>query len=118
MSSSVTAEVVAAFVDERDGGNLAGIVFDRADLSEDQMQSIAAQLGYSETAFLSEVIGGFRFDVFTPKIRVPDCGPVGTFWPYEGGTFAIASPRVEARQMATPRPAQQCGAGRHRFERA
>jgi PhzF family phenazine biosynthesis protein len=74
VSTSVTAEVVAAFVDERDGGNLAGIVLDRADLSDVQMQSVAAQLGYSETAFLVELDDGFRFDVFTPKMRVPDCG--------------------------------------------
>jgi PhzF family phenazine biosynthesis protein len=70
----VTAEVVAAFVDERDGGNLAGVVLDRADLTDEQMQSVAAQLGYSETAFLAERADGFRFDVFTPKMRVPDCG--------------------------------------------
>lgn len=70
----MTAEVVAAFVDERDGGNLAGVVLDRTDLNEAQMQSIAAQLGFSETAFLTERGDGFRFDVFTPKMRVPDCG--------------------------------------------
>jgi PhzF family phenazine biosynthesis protein len=74
MKNSVTAQVVAAFVDERDGGNLAGVVLDRPDLDETQMQSIATQLGYSETAFLSEVADGFRFDVFTPVARVPDCG--------------------------------------------
>jgi PhzF family phenazine biosynthesis protein len=74
MSSSVTAEVVAAFVDERDGGNLAGVVLDRSDLGEEQMQSVAAQLQYSETAFLTEVADGFRFDVFTPTTRVADCG--------------------------------------------
>jgi PhzF family phenazine biosynthesis protein len=74
MSSSVSAQVVAAFVDERDGGNLAGVVLDRDDLSESQMQSVAAQLGYSETAFLNQVADGFRFDVFTPNTRVADCG--------------------------------------------
>jgi PhzF family phenazine biosynthesis protein len=74
MSTSVTAEVVAAFVDERDGGNLAGVVFDRADLTGEQMQSVAAQLGFSETAFLVERPDGFQFDVFTPTVRVPDCG--------------------------------------------
>lgn len=74
MSSSVTAEVVAAFVDDRDGGNLAGVVLDRSDLSEAQMQWVAAQLGYSETAFLTESEAGFRFDVFTPNTRVADCG--------------------------------------------
>jgi PhzF family phenazine biosynthesis protein len=74
VSSPVTAEVVAAFVDERDGGNLAGVVFDRADLTVEQMQSVAAQLGFSETAFVLERADGFQFDVFTPKMRVPDCG--------------------------------------------
>jgi PhzF family phenazine biosynthesis protein len=74
MHTTVTAEVVAAFVDERDGGNLAGVVLDRADLSEAQMQSVAAGLGFSETAFLVEAGDGFRFDVFTPNMRVPDCG--------------------------------------------
>ena len=77
----VTAEVVAAFIDERDGGNLAGVVLDRPDLNEAQMQSVAAQLGFPETAFLTEVSGGFRFDVFTPNTRVPDCGhaTIGSF---------------------------------------
>ncbi len=74
MKSSVEAHVVAAFVDERDGGNLAGVVFDRPDLTEAQMQSVAAQLGCSETAFLTEVADGFTFDVFTPSTRVADCG--------------------------------------------
>ncbi|GAC1544493.1 MAG: PhzF family phenazine biosynthesis protein [Candidatus Velthaea sp.] len=81
VTTPVTAEVVAVFVDERDGGNLAGVVLDPPDLSEAQMQSIAAQLGFPETAFLTEVDGGFRFDVFTPNTRVADCGhaTIGSF---------------------------------------
>lgn len=71
---TVQAQVVAAFVDERDGGNLAAVVLDRPDLSEAQMQSIAAQLGFPESAFVTDVPDGFRFDVFTPNRRVPDCG--------------------------------------------
>lgn len=71
---SVKVEVVSAFVDERDGGNLAGVVLDRADLTEEQMQSVATQAGYSETAFLNPIADGFRFDVFTPSTRVADCG--------------------------------------------
>ena len=74
MPTNVRAEIVAAFVDERDGGNLAGVVLDRADLSELQMQSVAAQLALSETAFLTPAADGFRFDVFTPQVRVADCG--------------------------------------------
>jgi PhzF family phenazine biosynthesis protein len=74
MNISVSVEVIAAFVDERDGGNLAGVVIDRSDLTDAQMQALAAAAGYSETAFLAEVTDGFRFDVFTPRQRVPDCG--------------------------------------------
>jgi len=74
MSIAVNVEIVAAFVDERDGGNLAGVVIDRSDLSDGQMQAVATAAGYAETAFLSETADGFRFDVFTPHMRVPDCG--------------------------------------------
>ncbi len=111
MSSSVTAEVVAAFVDERDEGNLAGVVLDRADLSEHQMQSIAAQLGYSETAFLIEVSGGFRFDVFTPKMRVPDCGhaTVAAFGMLaQRGRFSASTTKLT---IAGPRVIRVDGAG-------
>lgn len=73
-TAPVTAEIVSAFVDERNGGNLAGVVLDRPDLSETQQQAIAAELALSETAFLVPTDDGFRFDVFTPTVRVPDCG--------------------------------------------
>jgi PhzF family phenazine biosynthesis protein len=94
MGVAVRAEVVSAFVDERDGGNLAGVVLDRPDLSDVQMQSVAAQLGYAETAFLRGVDGGFRFEVFTPTTRVPDCGhaTVASFGILaERGRFAAAT---------------------------
>lgn len=80
-TAPVTADIVAAFVDERNGGNLAGVVLDRPDLTEGQQQHIAAELALSETAFLTAVADGFRFDVFTPTARVPDCGhaTVGSF---------------------------------------
>ena len=74
MGTHIEAEIVAAFVDERDGGNLAGVVLDRPDLDEATMQATAARLGLSETGFVTAADGGFRFDVFTPVVRVPDCG--------------------------------------------
>ncbi len=36
------------------GGNLAGVVIDGDTLSEMEMQSIAKEVGYSETAFVSK----------------------------------------------------------------
>lgn len=74
LDAAVRAQIVAAFVDERDGGNLAGVVVDEPRLTEDQMQRIAAELALSETAFLRPVDGGFHVDFFTPSKRVPDCG--------------------------------------------
>lgn len=74
MSQTVRAAIVSAFVDERNGGNLAGVVLDRPDLTESQMQEIARQLALSETAFVRPAPDGFNVDFFTPNKRVPDCG--------------------------------------------
>ncbi|WP_367404060.1 PhzF family phenazine biosynthesis protein [Kocuria marina] len=43
---------MAAFTDDPAGGNPAGVVLDAADLDETTMLAIAADLGYSETAFV------------------------------------------------------------------
>ncbi len=67
----------SAFTDTPAGGNPAGIVLDATGLDESTMQAIAAEVGYSETAFLT-VAGddGRSFDVryFAPSIEVPFCG--------------------------------------------
>jgi PhzF family phenazine biosynthesis protein len=54
MTSTDRAEVVryAAFCDGPSGGNPAGVVLDATGLTDADMQRIAAQVGYSETAFL------------------------------------------------------------------
>jgi len=65
----------AAFTEDPAGGNPAGIVLDASGLDAEQMQAIAAEVGYSETAFL--VASGDRsFDVryFAPSAEVPFCG--------------------------------------------
>jgi PhzF family phenazine biosynthesis protein len=66
---------LAAFTDRPDGGNPAGVVLDAAGLSDVEMQAIAAEVGYSETAFLVER-GAREFDVryFSPVAEVPFCG--------------------------------------------
>jgi PhzF family phenazine biosynthesis protein len=65
----------AAFTDSPDGGNPAGVVLDASTLSEQRMQEIAAELGYSETAFATKRDDG-DFDVryFSPEAEVPFCG--------------------------------------------
>jgi PhzF family phenazine biosynthesis protein len=59
-----------AFSDRPDGGNPAGVVLDAAGLSDEQMLTIAADVGYSETAFLD----GDDIRYFSPLAEVPFCG--------------------------------------------
>ena len=66
----------AAFTDRPEGGNPAGVVLDADGMSEAEMLGIAAELGYSETAFLSERAAPGEYDVryFSPLAEVPFCG--------------------------------------------
>ncbi|MFE5482279.1 PhzF family phenazine biosynthesis protein [Streptomyces sp. NPDC056527] len=71
-----------AFSDDPQGGNPAGVVLDAAGLDDDAMLAIAAELGYSESAFLTappEELGeasgrAFTIRYFSPKAEVPFCG--------------------------------------------
>jgi PhzF family phenazine biosynthesis protein len=65
----------AAFTDTPEGGNPAGVVLDARGLDAVEMQAIAADVGYSETAFLVQT-GERAYDVryFAPEIEVPFCG--------------------------------------------
>jgi PhzF family phenazine biosynthesis protein len=72
----------AAFSDDPAGGNPAGVVLDASTLSDAEMQAVAADVGYSETAFLTEDRGAgtYRVRYFSPLAEVPFCGhaTVGT----------------------------------------
>lgn len=71
-----------AFSDDPEGGNPAGVVLDASGLGDAEMLKIAADLGYSESAFLSappEGLGGepgraFTIRYFSPRAEVPFCG--------------------------------------------
>jgi PhzF family phenazine biosynthesis protein len=75
----VTSDVLryAAFTVDGQGGNPAGVVLDARELDAVEMQAIAAEVGYSETAFL---VGRPRepnvYDIryFAPLQEVPFCG--------------------------------------------
>lgn len=57
------------------GGNPAGVVLDAAGLDDEAMQQIAADVGFSETAFLTPAEDGeFRVRYFSPLVEVPFCG--------------------------------------------
>ena len=64
-----------AFSADPAGGNPAGVVLDAAGLDEAKMQTIAAEVGYSETAFVTGPAGGgLRVRYFSPLAEVPFCG--------------------------------------------
>lgn len=66
----------SAFAATPDGGNPAGVVLDASGLDEAGMQRIAADVGYSETAFVTGRTGdgGYRVRYWSPAAEVPFCG--------------------------------------------
>ena len=58
----------ASFTKDGKGGNPAGVVLDAQRLSEEDMRAIAAELGYSETAFIT---GRSSPDAFTVRYLSP-----------------------------------------------
>ncbi|MFS0732331.1 PhzF family phenazine biosynthesis isomerase [Microbacterium sp. 1P10UB] len=69
----------AAFAAAPGGGNPAGVVLDAAALTDADMQAIAADVGYSETAFVTSqgtdaAARRVRIRYFSPLAEVPFCG--------------------------------------------
>ena len=73
----MTANVMrlSAFPFEGRGGNPAGVVLNAPSLSDAEMLAIAAEVGYSETVFLTK-LSSIRFKVryFSPEMEVDFCG--------------------------------------------
>ena len=65
---------IAAFSDGPVGGNPAGVVLCDALPPAGRMQAVAAEVGYSETAFAAPVGDDWRVRYFAPAIEVPFCG--------------------------------------------
>ncbi|MFJ4681964.1 PhzF family phenazine biosynthesis protein [Streptomyces sp. NPDC088789] len=71
-----------AFSSAPEGGNPAGVVLDAGALDDTEMLAIAAELGYSESAFLTappEDLDGregraYGIRYFSPRAEVPFCG--------------------------------------------
>ena len=66
----------AAFTEVPEGGNPAGVVLDATGLADGELQRIAAEVGYSETAFLlpTGTPGAFGVRYFSPLAEVAFCG--------------------------------------------
>jgi len=95
------ALLVDAFAAEPLVGNVAGVVPDAAGLSEDRMRAIAAELGASETAFLTPGDGDAddRLRYFSPTTEVDLCGhaTVATY----GALFAEGAIDAGERTLRT-----------------
>jgi len=71
----IQVQRLAAFSDGEIGGNPAGVVIADALPSAAEMQAIAAEVGYSETAFAAPLSDKtWRVRYFAPGMEVPFCG--------------------------------------------
>lgn len=68
--------LVDSFTNEPFKGNPAGVCLLEAAIGEDLMQSIASELGYSETAFINKLNESDTYQIryFSPKMEIPLCG--------------------------------------------
>lgn len=76
MLNTITTYIVDAFTDEPFKGNPAGVCILNETLSEKQMQSIAKELGHSETAFVTQMKNESTHAIryFSPVLEIPLCG--------------------------------------------
>lgn len=65
---------IAAFADGEGGGNPAGVAIGDALPGEAEMRRVAAEVGFSETAFAAPAGAGWRVRYFSPEAEVPFCG--------------------------------------------
>jgi PhzF family phenazine biosynthesis protein len=84
----------SAFSEDPAGGNPAGVVLDAQGLSDARMLAIAAEVGFSETAFLIEWPDRVEVRYFSPLAEVPFCGHA---------TIASAVARAERYGAGTTR---------------
>lgn len=73
-ANEYTVERFASFADGDMGGNPAGVVIAETLPPDDEMLRIAANVGYSETAFAARDSGQWRVRYFAPKQEVAFCG--------------------------------------------
>jgi predicted PhzF superfamily epimerase YddE/YHI9 len=78
----VELHVLRVFVNEEgEWGNPLGVFLDGADIAAPERQTLAAELGFSETVFVGDRASG-RMRIHTPAIELPFAGhpAVGTAW--------------------------------------
>lgn len=98
---------IAAFSDGLQGGNPAGVWIGASLPGAEEMQRIAAEVGFSETAFAAPQKPGerrhWRVRYFSPEAEVPFCGHatialgVGLARRFGEGDFALSLSQAEIR---------------------
>ena len=75
-TNRIDTYIVDSFTDKPFKGNPAGVCILNQKLSEEQMQSIAKELGLSETAFIIQIDKQNKYSIryFSPIMEIPLCG--------------------------------------------
>ncbi len=76
MTDSLPFEIVDVFAQSRYQGNPLAVFHNAADLSPNEMQSIALETNFSETTFIcgGDINNGFDVRIFTPTHEMPFAG--------------------------------------------
>ena len=76
MKTKIETYILDSFTNQPFKGNPAGVCLLKQPLKEAQMQSIATELGLSETAFVQKDNGPNKYTIrfFSPKMEIPLCG--------------------------------------------
>jgi PhzF family phenazine biosynthesis protein len=74
--TKIETYIVDSFTDKPFKGNPAGVCILTSELSDNEMQLIAKELGLSETAFINKLIEENKYSIryFSPKMEIPLCG--------------------------------------------
>ena len=75
MINSIETYIVDSFTDKPFKGNPAGVCILKSKLQDQQMLSIAKELGLSETAFVTktDLLNTYNIPFFSPKMEIPPC---------------------------------------------
>ena len=96
-----TLHVLRVFVGEGGaGGNPLGVFLEGKEVPEDRRQSVAADLGFSETVFVDDPDRG-ELRIFTPTVELPFAGHplVGTAWLLSSEGFEVPLLRPPAGEV-------------------
>lgn len=110
-----TVHRIAAFSDGNTGGNPAGVWIGDAMPDASRMQAIAAEVGFSETAFAAPEGDAWRVRYFSPAMEVPFCGHAtialgrGPCAPAWRPQLRAASERCRHFRVGPPRRQHHCG---------